>query len=161
MRQWFCSKALNSCHLGLLLSCIDWLPILLASCPSSRPSACVLALPACVPNLLVRRLVLSACQTSLTNVDYPWFSFLGLVLGSVFPVSVLRIFRLCKLARMSKVFRVFPELRLMMAGLLGSFRTIFWGTVLLAFFLLVWSIIAVQFKGPCIPLYFFNCLWNI
>lgn len=76
------------------------------------------------------------------------FSFIGLVLGDVFPVSALRVFRLCKLARVSKVFRVFPELRIMMAGLIGSFRAIFWGTVLLAFVLLVWSIIAVQFIHP-------------
>jgi len=76
------------------------------------------------------------------------FSFLGLILGSVFPVSTLRVFRLCKLARVSKVFRVFPELRIMMAGLLGSMRAIFWGSVLLAFVLFVWAIIAVQFINP-------------
>jgi len=76
------------------------------------------------------------------------FSLLGAILGSVFPVSTLRVFRLCKLARVSKVFRVFPELRIMMAGLIGSFRAIFWGTVLLAFVLLVWAIIAVQFIHP-------------
>jgi len=75
-------------------------------------------------------------------------SVIGLILGSVFPASTLRIFRLCKLARVSKVFRVFPELRIMMAGLMGSFRAIFWGTVLLAFVLLVWSIVAVQFIHP-------------
>jgi len=76
------------------------------------------------------------------------FSFLGLILGSVFPVSVLRILRLCKLARVSKVFRVFPELRILMAGLIGSFKAIFWGTVLLCFVLFVWAIIAVQFIHP-------------
>jgi len=76
------------------------------------------------------------------------FSVLGLIVGSAFPVSTLRIFRLLKLARVSKVFRVFPELRIMMAGLVGSLRSIFWGTVLLTFVLLVWSIIAVQFIHP-------------
>jgi hypothetical protein len=75
-------------------------------------------------------------------------SIIGLILGDIFPVSTLRIFRLCKLARVSKVFRVFPELRIMMAGLLGSMRAIFWGTVLLAFVLLVWAIVAVQFIHP-------------
>jgi len=76
------------------------------------------------------------------------FSFLGLIMGNVFPMSLLRIFRLCKLARVSKVFRVFPELRIMMAGLAGSFRAIFWGTMLLAFVVFVWAIIAVQFIHP-------------
>jgi hypothetical protein len=75
-------------------------------------------------------------------------SIFGLIFGSVFPVSTLRVFRLCKLARVSKVFRVFPELRLMMAGLIGSIRAVFWGTVLLAFVLLVWAIVAVQFIHP-------------
>jgi len=77
-----------------------------------------------------------------------FFSILGMILGSVFPVSTLRVLRLCKLARVSKVFRVFPELRIMMAGLIGSFRAIFWGSVLLTFVLLVWAIIAVQFIHP-------------
>jgi len=76
------------------------------------------------------------------------FSILGLIVGSAFPVSTLRVFRLSKLARISKVFRVFPELRIMMAGLVGSLRSIFWGTVLLTFVLLVWAIIAVQFVHP-------------
>lgn len=76
------------------------------------------------------------------------FSIIGLIFGPLFPVSGLRIVRLCKLARVSKIFRVFPELRLMMAGLLGSVRAIFWGTVLLTFFLLVWAVVAVQFIHP-------------
>jgi voltage-gated sodium channel len=76
------------------------------------------------------------------------FSILGLVLGNFFPVSILRVCRLAKLARVSKVLRVFPELRIMMAGLIGSISAIFWGTVLLVIFLLVWSIIAVQFVHP-------------
>jgi Ca2+-binding EF-hand superfamily protein len=36
----------------------------------------------------------------------------------------------------------------MMAGLVGSVSAIFWGTVLLVIFLLVWSIVAVQFVHP-------------
>jgi len=84
----------------------------------------------------------------LIVVSDAMFSLLGLILGSVFPMSTLRVFRLCKLARVSKVFRVFPELRIMMAGLMGSFRAIVWGTVLLAFVLIVWAIVAVQFIHP-------------
>lgn len=76
------------------------------------------------------------------------FTSIGLVLGSVFPVSLLRIFRLFKLVRVSKIVRVFPELRLMVAGLVGSVRAIFWGGVLLGFVLLIWSIIAVQLIYP-------------
>lgn len=75
-------------------------------------------------------------------------SFLGLMLGSFFPVSILRVCRLAKLARVSKVLRVFPELRIMMAGLAGSVSALFWGSMLLLIFLTVWSIVAVQFVHP-------------
>jgi len=75
-------------------------------------------------------------------------NLIGLFAGRLFPVSFLRIIRLFKLARVGKVFAVFPELRLMMAGLLGSLQAIFWGTVLLAFVLLVFAILAVQFVQP-------------
>jgi voltage-gated sodium channel len=75
-------------------------------------------------------------------------SVLGLLFGSLFPVSALRVLRLSKLARVSKVFRVFPELREMMAGLVGSLRAIWWGSVLLVFALLIWGILAVQFLHP-------------
>lgn len=74
-----------------------------------------------------------------------FFSIFGLLFGSLFPVSALRILRLGKLARVSKVFRVFPELRLMMAGLIGSMKAIFWGLILLMFCLLIWAVIGVQF----------------
>lgn len=76
------------------------------------------------------------------------FSVLGLVVGSLFPISILRILRLAKLARISKVLRVFPELRIMVAGLAGSVSAIFWGFVLLCLLVLVWSIVAVQFIHP-------------
>lgn len=76
------------------------------------------------------------------------FSLLGLVVGSLFPISILRILRLAKLARISKVLRVFPELRIMVAGLAGSVSAIFWGFVLLCLLVLVWSIVAVQFIHP-------------
>jgi voltage-gated sodium channel len=76
------------------------------------------------------------------------FNVMGLIAGDLFPVTFLRIVRLCKLGRVCKAFHVFPELRLMMAGLIGSMKAIVWGTVLLMFTLLVWSIIAVQFIHP-------------
>lgn len=76
------------------------------------------------------------------------FSIVGLVASNTFPVSVLRVFRLAKLARVSKVLRVFPELRLLLAGLMSSISSIFWGTLLLLFCLLVWSMVAVLFIHP-------------
>mmetsp|Transcript_62518 Transcript_62518/g.114873 ORF Transcript_62518/g.114873 Transcript_62518/m.114873 type:complete len:600 (-) Transcript_62518:300-2099(-) len=76
------------------------------------------------------------------------FSLVGIFAGELFPASILRIFRLAKLARVSKVLMVFPELRLLLAGLLSSMRAIFWGTVLMGLFLLVWSMMAVVLIHP-------------
>lgn len=75
-------------------------------------------------------------------------SIVGLAGTEVFPVSVLRITRLGKLVRVSKVLRVFPELRLLLASLASSITTIFWGGVLLFFCLLVWSLVAVAMLHP-------------
>lgn len=83
----------------------------------------------------------------IVTVD-TFFSIVGLVAGDAFPVSILRIFRLAKLARVSKVLRVFPELRLLLAGLMGSISAIIWGTLLLLLCLLVWSMVAVLFIHP-------------
>jgi len=71
-----------------------------------------------------------------------------LVAGDGFSVSVFRIVRLCKLARVAQAFHVCQELRLLLAGLIGCLKAIFWGTVLLVLFLVIWSVIAVQFLHP-------------
>lgn len=76
------------------------------------------------------------------------FSLIGLIGGDIFPVSLLRVFRLSKLARVAKVLRIFPELRMLLVGLVGSLRAIFWGMVLLSLFMLVWSIVAVLLIHP-------------
>lgn len=68
--------------------------------------------------------------------------------GSGLPISTLRIFRLAKLARISKVLRVFSQLRLMLSGLLKSITAIFWGAVLLLVCLLVWAMIGVLVIHP-------------
>jgi len=75
-------------------------------------------------------------------------SLLEAFLGSVLSLSFLRIVRLCKLARVAQAFRVCTELRLLLAGLLGSLKAIFWGTVLLMLFLTIWAVVAVQFLHP-------------
>jgi len=75
-------------------------------------------------------------------------SLLEIVAGSVLSLSFLRVVRLCKLARVAQAFHVCSELRLLMAGLIGCLRAIFWGTVLLMLFLVIWGVIAVQFLHP-------------
>jgi len=70
------------------------------------------------------------------------------IIGEALPISFLRIIRLTKLARVTKVLRVLPELRVLVGGLSGSLKAIFWGSVLLVLSMLISAIIAVQFIGP-------------
>lgn len=89
----------------------------------------------------------NVCDFGVVGIDL-FFSVASLIVGHMFPISILRIFRLAKLARISKLLRVFPELRVLMSGLTGSVRAIFWGMILLLFLLLVWSMMAVLFIHP-------------
>eukprot|EP00747_Dinoflagellata_sp_TGD_P197186 gnl/TRDRNA2_/TRDRNA2_68251_c0_seq1.p1 gnl/TRDRNA2_/TRDRNA2_68251_c0~~gnl/TRDRNA2_/TRDRNA2_68251_c0_seq1.p1 ORF type:complete len:625 (+),score=120.57 gnl/TRDRNA2_/TRDRNA2_68251_c0_seq1:67-1875(+) len=73
---------------------------------------------------------------------------LNLLLGKMPRVAILRIFRLVKLARAYKVLRTFPELHLMMKGLVGAMSSIFWGMLLTVIVLVIWSILAVQLIHP-------------
>lgn len=75
-------------------------------------------------------------------------SLIGLFAGEDFPVSALRVFRLAKMGRVSKLLRVFPELRMLLLGLAHSCRAVFWGTLMLALFLLIWSMVAVVLIHP-------------
>jgi hypothetical protein len=75
-------------------------------------------------------------------------SLIGLFGSGFINLSGLRILRLARLARVTKIVQVFPELRLMLAGLAGAMHAILWGTVLLFTVLLIWAVMAVQFIHP-------------
>ncbi|CAJ1396894.1 unnamed protein product [Effrenium voratum] len=62
-------------------------------------------------------------------------------------VGFLRIFRLCKIAKVLRVFRTlrfFTDLRLMMDCCLGSFMNVFWCLAMIVFVLYVFSLLIVQ-----------------
>lgn len=75
-------------------------------------------------------------------------SILALIFGDLFSISGLRVLRLARLLRATQLAEVFPELRLMLAGLIGAMNAIFWGSIFLVSVLLIWSVIAVQFIHP-------------
>lgn len=75
-------------------------------------------------------------------------SFLSLFMGHGEGAAVLRILRMTRIARTSKILKAVPELRLMVAGLVGAMHSIFWGVVFLSFALLIWSVLAVQYIHP-------------
>jgi hypothetical protein len=68
--------------------------------------------------------------------------------GINFNSSILRIARLAKVSRTFKLLKVVPELHLMMKGLVGAIKAIFWGAVLASFITLLWSILAVSVIHP-------------
>eukprot|EP00928_Gymnodinium_smaydae_P087884 TRINITY_DN72072_c0_g1_i1.p1 TRINITY_DN72072_c0_g1~~TRINITY_DN72072_c0_g1_i1.p1 ORF type:complete len:599 (+),score=143.13 TRINITY_DN72072_c0_g1_i1:209-2005(+) len=69
---------------------------------------------------------------------------LGFVIGDLPSVSVLRVLRLARLARSYKVLVMFPELFLMMRGLAGALRSVFWGMCLILFAVAIFAILAVN-----------------
>eukprot|EP00434_Breviolum_minutum_P023083 symbB.v1.2.020368.t1/scaffold1709.1/size105151/2 len=67
--------------------------------------------------------------------------------GGGMNVGFLRMFRLCKIAKVLRVFRTlrfFTELRLMMDCVLGSFINVFWCLAMIVFVLYVFSLLIVQ-----------------
>ena len=61
---------------------------------------------------------------------------------------LLRIFRLLRLGRGRAVLQLFPELNLLVLGLKGAMRAIFWGLIFLFTVVLIWGILAVQLIHP-------------
>jgi voltage-gated sodium channel len=76
------------------------------------------------------------------------FLLVGFLLGDMPSFSILRMVRLARLTRSYKVLILFPELYLMIKGLAGALKVIFWGTVLSALVLTFWSILAVHLIHP-------------
>lgn len=68
--------------------------------------------------------------------------------SAVANLSMLRIVRLAKIARTFELLRIVPELHLMIKGLLGAVKAIFWGAILASFMITVWSILAVAVIHP-------------
>jgi len=63
-------------------------------------------------------------------------------------LNALRVARLLRLARSYRLAQAFPNLSLVIKGLLGAFQAAFWGMVLVLFMLIVFSIVAVQIIHP-------------
>jgi voltage-gated sodium channel len=61
---------------------------------------------------------------------------------------LLRFLRVTRVARMSHLFKVVPELHLMMKGLSGAVMAILWGSVLIFILVLVWAVLAVTLIHP-------------
>merc|ERR1719326_1926535 len=72
----------------------------------------------------------------------------GEIFGNMGSVSVLRTIRLVKLARIVRLLAAFRELYLIVFGMLGAMKAIFWAGVMTCLMLTVCSIFAVEFIHP-------------
>mmetsp|Transcript_54252 Transcript_54252/g.129316 ORF Transcript_54252/g.129316 Transcript_54252/m.129316 type:complete len:670 (+) Transcript_54252:127-2136(+) len=75
--------------------------------------------------------------------------FSELVFSSEVPsVSVLRILRLCRLARFLHILTAFRELHMMLHSFVSALRTIVFASIMLLVLLTLWSIVAVEVIRP-------------
>jgi len=73
---------------------------------------------------------------------------IGNVAGDMPNISVLRTFRLIRLARAFRVVVLFPELNQMLTGLASAMKTVFWGMIVILSFVVFFSLVAVQMIHP-------------
>jgi len=62
-------------------------------------------------------------------------------------LTILRLFRILRVARMLRMLRAFKELWMIVRGILMSFKTMFWISILLMFVLYAFSILCVSVIG--------------
>lgn len=73
---------------------------------------------------------------------------LGLIIGNMPNISVLRVFRLVRLARAFKAASFFNELNCLIRSFACAMKAIFWGILMILLCLTVWGILAVQLIHP-------------
>eukprot|EP00931_Biecheleriopsis_adriatica_P004555 TRINITY_DN106201_c0_g1_i1.p1 TRINITY_DN106201_c0_g1~~TRINITY_DN106201_c0_g1_i1.p1 ORF type:complete len:648 (-),score=125.04 TRINITY_DN106201_c0_g1_i1:12-1682(-) len=57
---------------------------------------------------------------------------------------MLRLFRIARLMRATKLLRVFPELHAMVNGFFSAMSAMWWGFIMITVLLLMWSVLAVE-----------------
>merc|ERR1719253_1158129 len=84
---------------------------------------------------------------TIVSVDY-LFIFLSFFVDDLIPVSWLRLFRLARLGRSTKIMKFSPELSLLLRGLKDTAKTLAFGAVMIMLLLMMWSILAVELIHP-------------
>jgi len=86
------------------------------------------------------------------------FGCISEVVGNLIPVSWLRVFRLWRLVRIANAMSKVPEIHMLVAGLSGAIRAMFFGTAVLLVALVLCSIMIVQLIHPiAVNLTFNDC----
>eukprot|EP00403_Amphidinium_massartii_P036592 CAMPEP_0178456418 /NCGR_PEP_ID=MMETSP0689_2-20121128/46461_1 /TAXON_ID=160604 /ORGANISM="Amphidinium massartii, Strain CS-259" /LENGTH=687 /DNA_ID=CAMNT_0020082577 /DNA_START=12 /DNA_END=2073 /DNA_ORIENTATION=+ len=80
-------------------------------------------------------------------VDY--INFVADAMGHAdFNITVLRVFRVARLLRATRVLQIFPELHAMVLGFSRAMMAMWWGFVMIIGCLLIWSVMAVEVVHP-------------
>mmetsp|Transcript_43740 Transcript_43740/g.103316 ORF Transcript_43740/g.103316 Transcript_43740/m.103316 type:complete len:793 (+) Transcript_43740:97-2475(+) len=82
----------------------------------------------------------------LAVVCLGWFE--RLMTGVDAPLNLLRLVRVTRLFRASRVLKLFPELHMMVAGFVQAMMAVFWGSFMIMVILMIWSLIAVEMIHP-------------
>lgn len=67
--------------------------------------------------------------------------------GDIRFLTLLRLVRLARLARLLRIFRIFKELTVILSGLIGSLKTLFWVAIFLLVLVYIFAIIATTNFG--------------
>lgn len=77
-----------------------------------------------------------------------FMGWIGEMLTHIISVSWLRIFRLWRLLRLLNAMSQVSEIHMLVSGLAGAIRAMFYGAILLVFVLLLCAVVLVQFVHP-------------
>mmetsp|Transcript_26681 Transcript_26681/g.61395 ORF Transcript_26681/g.61395 Transcript_26681/m.61395 type:complete len:657 (-) Transcript_26681:144-2114(-) len=65
-----------------------------------------------------------------------------------FNINFLRLFRVARLFRATRILEVFPELHMMITGVFRAMMAMFWGFIMILCLVLLWAILAVELIHP-------------
>jgi len=65
-----------------------------------------------------------------------------------FNINFLRLFRVARLFRATRILEVFPELHMMITGVFRAMMAMFWGFLMILCLVLLWAILAVELIHP-------------
>lgn len=112
----------------------------------------------------VERLYVLQSYAGWLDVTVVSLGLIGELLEAVeLDFSMLRIFRIVRLGRLSKAFALmsaFHELRKLIHSLVGVLRTLFWSAILLFFTMTMWSVVAVILIQPLMDDVASNSFWK-
>merc|ERR1719386_474939 len=99
-----------------------------------------LAVKMCIYRTMFFHEYWNCLDLSIVSLDLV-FLFFGAFIDEAPSFNFLRIFRLARLLRAFRMASMFPELNLLMKGLFGALRAIFWGVLMVCLILAIWSIL--------------------